>query len=279
VLSVEKISLKLGKKQILEKFSCTFEPGVHGLLGPNGAGKTTLMRCILGLYPKYKGEIILGDSSKDQLNVGYLPQKFSLFPGMTVREVLRYIGRTKEIDKDFLEENIEQVVEGVNLTEMIDRKTSSLSGGMLRRVGIAQAVLGNPDIVIFDEPTAGLDPEERLRFKNFVRENKEKHTIIISTHIVDDVDYLCDFVEILDSGKLKKKGSASEIKDYAKDKVYGVSEAKLQKYSIAEEDYYLEKEYEKDGENYFRILSGKKLPFTTLQPELEDGYISVLRGI
>lgn len=276
MLAIENLSIKLGKKKILDGFNCVFETGVHGLLGPNGAGKTTLMRTMLGLYPKATVEISVNGEKVSHVNAGYLPQKFGMFPGMTVREGLRYLGTAKKLGGDELEECIEKIVEDVNLSEKIDSKISSLSGGMVRRLGIAQTFLGNPEIIIFDEPTAGLDPEERLRFKNLVKENKEGHTIIISTHIVDDVDYLCDHVEILDNGILKAQGSCDEIKARAKSKVYGALESELKE---DKSGYFLEKEYETDGNKMLRILSSKELPYQSLKPELEDGFLCILKGL
>lgn len=276
MLNIENLSIKLGNKKIIDNFSCLFEPGVHGLLGPNGAGKTTLMRCILGLYPQKKGDIFVDNEKVQIVKAGYLPQKFGLFPGMTVREGLRYLGNSKKLSKDELEQSIEYVVEGVNLIEKIDKKISSLSGGMVRRLGIAQAFLGNPDILIFDEPTAGLDPEERIRFKNFVKKNKEGHTIIISTHIVSDVENLCDYVEIIDHGVLKKQGSCDEIRDFAKGKVYGISEEAISEISA---EYFLQGEYEENHKKMLRVLMHENKTYEKLPAELEDGYLCILKGI
>lgn len=276
MLGIENLSVKLGRKKILDNFSCTFAPGVHGLLGPNGAGKTTLMRCILGLYPQKKGGITVDGDKVQAVKAGYLPQKFGLFPGMTVREGLRYLGNARKIPKEELEQSIESVIEEVNLTDKIDKKISSLSGGMVRRLGIAQAFLGKPDILIFDEPTAGLDPEERLRFKNFVKKNKEGRTIIISTHIVSDVENLCDHVEIIDQGVLKKQGSCDEIREFAKGKVYGIPETEFPE---TPGTCFVQEEYEEGHKKMLRVLMPEGAPYETLPAEFEDGYLCILKGI
>ena len=197
MLEIKNMTTTLGGNTILHNLNCNFESGVHGLLGPNGAGKTTFMRSLIGLYPSATGSILLNGANIHSVDIGYLPQKFGLFPGMTVRECMRYIAFSKGISSCSLDEDIESVIESVNLSSYIDKKAHTLSGGMVRRVGIAQAFLGNPPIIICDEPTAGLDPEERLRFRDLIKQtNCDDKIIIISTHIVDDAEFLCDYIEI-----------------------------------------------------------------------------------
>lgn len=274
ILQVNQLSTMIKKKEIIRKIDCKFESGVHGLLGPNGAGKTTLMRSMLGLYPQATGEIMLDDLPFSKTNVGYLPQNFELFPNMTIRQALTYIGNLKEIPNDVLQKDIEQLVADMNLTEKIDAKMSSLSGGMVRRVGIVQAFLGNPAVVVLDEPTAGLDPEERLRFKNYIKSIQDKHIIIISTHIVDDIEYLADYIEVMQSGEIIAQGTKEEISKYADQKVFGMTEEELNKVSLP---YYLVKEYEEQGIKKMRILSKDNLSDQVLTPDLEDGYLCLLK--
>lgn len=274
ILQVNQLSTMIKKKEIIRKIDCKFESGVHGLLGPNGAGKTTLMRSMLGLYPQATGEIMLDDLPFSKTSVGYLPQNFGLFPNMTIRQALTYIGNLKEIPNDILQKDIEQLVADMNLTEKIDAKMSSLSGGMVRRVGIVQAFLGNPAVVVLDEPTAGLDPEERLRFKNYIKSIQDKHIIIISTHIVDDIEYLADYIEVMQSGEIIAQGTKEEISKYADQKVFGMTEEELNKVSLP---YYLVKEYEEQGIKKMRILSKDNLSDQVLTPDLEDGYLCLLK--
>lgn len=213
MLEIKNLTTTLGGNTILHNLNCNFESGVHGLLGPNGAGKTTFMRSLIGLYPSATGSILLNGANIHSVDIGYLPQKFGLFPGMTVRECMRYIAFSKGISSCSLDEDIESVIESVNLSSYIDKKAHTLSGGMVRRVGIAQAFLGNPPIIICDEPTAGLDPEERLRFRNLIKQtNCDDKIIIISTHIVDDAEFLCDYIEIIDQGYIIAKDTTDGIK-------------------------------------------------------------------
>jgi len=214
------------KNQVLKDVSLSFENGIYGLLGPNGAGKTTLIRCMVNLYDINKGVIKFNGLSIDNndeflSNIGYLPQKFGLFKELTAYENLKYFCILKKINKDRMDDEIKDCLKAVNLEDRINHKVSTLSGGMIRRLGIAQAILGKPRIIIFDEPTAGLDPEERIRFKNILTQIKKDRLIIISTHIVEDIEASCDRIIIMNDGRVLKSGSAKEIKSAAIGKVYG----------------------------------------------------------
>ena len=160
------------KTKALNDFSCEFKHGIYGLLGPNGSGKTTMMRCICGLLSPEKGSI-----ECDCENIGYLPQQFGAMKSLTVYETMRYFATLKKIPKSNQDNEIRYCIDLVNLSDKIKNKVGSLSGGMVRRLGIAQAIMGNPEIVLFDEPTAGLDPEERVRFKSLLRKIKNDKTI------------------------------------------------------------------------------------------------------
>lgn len=182
MLELKGVSKKFRKKQVLNNIDFKFEKGIYGILGPNGAGKTTLIRCITQLYNLDAGNILYNDKSIAENknfndNIGYLPQKFGLFKELTVFEMLSAMAALKNISKDAVEQEVKRCITLVNLDEKINAKVKTLSGGMIRRMGIAQAILGNPEIIIFDEPTSGLDPEERLRFKNIVSKLKGEHII------------------------------------------------------------------------------------------------------
>lgn len=173
---------------MLNNIDFKFEKGIYGILGPNGAGKTTLIRCITQLYNLDAGNILYNDKSIAENknfndNIGYLPQKFGLFKELTVFEMLSAMAALKNISKDAVEQEVKRCITLVNLDEKINAKVKTLSGGMIRRMGIAQAILGNPEIIIFDEPTSGLDPEERLRFKNIVSKLKGS-TSLLFLHIL-----------------------------------------------------------------------------------------------
>lgn len=206
MLTIDHVYKKFGKKEVLSDVCLQLEKGCYGLLGPNGAGKTTLLRMILNLYPVKKGSIHFESSNQ----VGYLPQKFGAFRELTVYDILYYFAALKKIPKERREEEIDRVLSMVNLSDRKQDRMSHLSGGMQRRVGIAQAILGDPDILIFDEPTAGLDPEERVRFKKLIQRIMEEKTILISTHIVEDVESLCGHVIIMNRGRVLENLTTEE---------------------------------------------------------------------
>lgn len=264
---------KIFKKTVaLNEFSCDFEHGIYGLLGPNGSGKTTLMRCICGLLSIDEGNIICSSE-----NIGYLPQQFGAMKQLTVYEMMEYFATLKKLPKSKHDKEIRYCIELVNLTEKINEKIGTLSGGMLRRVGIAQAILGNPEIIIFDEPTAGLDPEERVRFKNMLKRLKADKTIIISTHIVSDVEAVCDNIVVISKGKNICQGSGSEIEGVAEGKVYLVNE----KYeSELDESCFIKDRICKNNENMLYVLSKYPLNYgAPVESSIEDGYLCALKNL
>ena len=187
MLSLYAVDKSFGRSKILKSIDLQLDKKTYGLLGPNGAGKTTLMRCITGLYPLSAGKIEFNgsDISKDknfQSHIGYLPQKFGLYKELTAFEMMEMLADLKGISREKIGDEAKKYIKLVGLQDKLDKKVKTLSGGMIRRLGVAQALLGEPDIIIFDEPTAGLDPEERLRFKNIVSKLEGERTIIISTH-------------------------------------------------------------------------------------------------
>ena len=219
MLEIKNMTTTLGGNTILHNLNCNFESGVHGLLGPNGAGKTTFMRSLIGLYPSATGSILLNGANIHSVDIGYLPQKFGLFPGMTVRECMRYIAFSKGISSCSLDEDIESVIESVNLSSYIDKKAHTLSGGMVRRVGIAQAFLGNPPIIICDEPTAGLDPKERIGIRNYIAELSRDKIILFATHVVSDIECIADKVLLLKDGEIIATGTPSQLIENMQGKV------------------------------------------------------------
>ena len=182
----------------------------------------------------------------------------------------------KNIDLNNSNREIERVIKVVNLEEKMNAKVSSLSGGMIRRLGIAQALLGKPKIIIFDEPTAGLDPEERLRFKNIISEIARNIIVIISTHIVEDIEAICDNIVIMNKGKLVTSGSSTDIKQIANSKVYIVPERDI---STLPNDCQIEKHLEINGQKCARVLSNIKLKYIQDSPNIEDGYICAIKRI
>ncbi|HZK21895.1 MAG TPA: ATP-binding cassette domain-containing protein [Oscillospiraceae bacterium] len=281
MLKINNLTKTFGKKKALDGVSITFDNGVYGLLGPNGSGKTTLLRCITMLYKEgdkavtYNGKMVSDD--KNYLNnIGYLPQQFGLFKELTVFETLMLIASFKEIDNNSAVLSINKCLELVNLTDMRDKRVKTLSGGMVRRLGIAQALLNDPQLIIFDEPTAGLDPEERLRFKSIITQIKKEATVIISTHIVEDVEAVCNHIVIMDSGKLKANLTGIELQEKASGKVYEILESKKE---CIKGKYYIEKRFEDSGEVFLRVLTADKQDFEPCSACVEDGYLCVIKGI
>lgn len=280
MLEITNLKKSFGKKEIITDITVTMENGVYGLLGPNGAGKTTFIRCIMGLY-NYKGMIQYNGKkiNNNIIRTGYLPQKFTTFPEMKVKEVMNYFCVLKGIKKKEIEPEIKRCLELVNLREEEGLKVSKLSGGMLRRLGIAQAVIGRPDVLIFDEPTAGLDIEERMRFKDIILKLGKESVIIISTHVVEDIETICDKIVVMHQGKILSCKPPAETAASAVGKIYNVRQDNLNKLSGK---YWIEREYHWDGNVYCRILSEQPKQ-EELEPvmeiTLEDGYMALIKGI
>ncbi|MGW5100215.1 ABC transporter ATP-binding protein [Streptomyces sp. NPDC004100] len=189
--------------------------GVHGLLGPNGAGKTSLIRVLATVAQPTGGRVeMLGEDSAEprgrtaiRRRLGYLPQEFGYYPGFTVREFVAYVAWLKEMPTDRVPGAVERAVARVGLADRIDSKIRTLSGGMVRRVGIAQAIVNDPGVLLLDEPTAGLDPEQRVEFRELLRTLGVSATVVVSTHLVEDVAAACTEVTLLDGGRIAYRGT------------------------------------------------------------------------
>lgn len=224
-IEIKKVNKFYGKKQALKDIDLTIEQGMFGLLGRNGAGKTTLMKLLATLHGKQSGEItVCGvpvEKTKEIRSMtGYLPQEFSMYPSMRVEECLDYLGVLSGMSKAERKERIPKLLKKVNLTDKKNSKVKSLSGGMKRRLGIAQALLHNPKVLIVDEPTAGLDPEERIRFRNLLCEVAEERIVLLSTHIVGDIEATCEQIAIMNEGEILWKGTVTELVENARGKVF-----------------------------------------------------------
>lgn len=222
-----------GNKQALSDVNLHIEQGMFGLLGRNGAGKTTLMKVITTLLPASSGDIhVCGIPIKEEKNVrsiiGYLPQDFSMYGNMTVYEAMDYLGVLSGLDKKTRNQRIPELLRRVNLQNNKQTKVKAMSGGMKRRLGIAQAILHDPKVLIVDEPTAGLDPEERVRFRNLLSEIADERIVILSTHIVGDIEATCEKIAVMDAGNIIFNGTVSELLEQADGKVYTATVSKIE---------------------------------------------------
>lgn len=205
------------EKRAVQNLTVSFEHGVYGLLGENGAGKTTLMRMLVGILKPTRGQITCDGIPVNQLGgayrnlLGYLPQDFGYYKDFSAVRFLNYIAALKAIEPDTAKAQIEQLLETVGLSEDKNKKLKTFSGGMLRRIGIAQALLNEPKILILDEPTAGLDPKERVRFRNIISALGKNRIVILSTHIVSDVEYIADQIIIMKQGQFVKMGTQEQL--------------------------------------------------------------------
>lgn len=227
-LQLQCLCKRYGDKRAVDQVSVSFAPGVYGLLGANGAGKTTLMRMICGVLKPTSGSVRLDGKTMQELgeqyytHLGYMPQDFGFYPDFTAREFLMYLAAVKGLDRKTANVRAEELLKLVNLRDVADKKIKSYSGGMKQRLGIAQAELNDPDILILDEPTAGLDPKERVRFRNLISDFARDKIVILSTHIVSDVSYIADFILMMKEGRLFLQGPAAEVTDHIRGKVWEV---------------------------------------------------------
>lgn len=233
-LCMNKVCKHFGSFIAVDDVNLTMTNGVYGLLGVNGAGKTTLMRMLCTLLSPSSGhitldgrDIFLMDADYRDL-LGYLPQEFGFYPDFSVRDYLRYIATLKGVRPMVARERVERLIRQVGLEKVATRKMKRLSGGMKRRAGIAQAMLNDPHILILDEPTAGLDPNERIRFRNLVSELAEDRMVLLSTHIVSDVEYICREIWLMNEGRIITQGTIDALIHAMRDEVWRVTVPRAQ---------------------------------------------------
>ena len=224
-ITIRHLDKYYGRKQALSDVTMTIPKGMFGLLGRNGAGKTTLMKILAALSKKQSGTVeICGIPVENAAEIrritGYLPQEFNMYPGMSVYEAMDYLGVLSGLSKQERRKRIPVLLERVNLQDDRKKKVKALSGGMKRRLGIAQAVIHDSKVLIVDEPTAGLDPEERVRFRNLLSEIAEERIVILSTHITGDIEASCEEIAVLEEGKLLFRGTVEELLRSVRGKVF-----------------------------------------------------------
>jgi len=273
-----------GGVHALNDLDLTIPNGMFGLVGPNGAGKTTLMRILAGILRPTSGTIRIeeydGNTEKGRTAIkrmlGYLPQDLGVYPDLSAREFLDYIGILKGMDeRKFRQQRVEELLETVSLTNVANRKLKTYSGGMKRRIGIAQALLNNPRFLIVDEPTSGLDPEERIRFRNLLSDLAGDRSVLLSTHIVEDIAQTCRNLAIMKNGKVIFHGTTADLINETRGKVWIITTEGMKPQGnftvVSTMNMGTSMQYRVVGE-----LSQQAGALPT-EPSLEDGYVWLMR--
>jgi ABC-2 type transport system ATP-binding protein len=270
------------KVAALNHISLSIDTGIFGLLGKNGSGKTTLMRIITTLLTPTNGTVsILGmeatkaNQEEIKRNIGYLPQEFGFYKDFTVSEIMQYMCLLRGTEKSAQKTIIQNALEKVNLTGHSKKKYKQLSGGMKRRVGLAQAIMHSPPILIVDEPTAGVDPEERINIRKLLGTYAENHAVLFSTHIVEDIEYTCNQLAVLDGGNLLFTGALDELLNLADGKIYeGVFDT-LAQFQEFEQQYKVIS-FKRDGSKTRAIFISESTNMgnaSLYRPSLEEAYV------
>lgn len=277
---------KKGSVKALDNFSVTLTPGVYGLLGPNGAGKSTLMNIITDNLNADGGEVVYGGENIKKLGkdyravLGYMPQQQGLYDDFTLNRFLWYMAALKGLKKKEAKEKITQLLETVNLTDAAHKKLGSFSGGMKQRALIAQALLNNPEILILDEPTAGLDPKERIRIRNFISEIAEDKIVLISTHVVSDIEFIAKEIVLLKGGQLVSHDACNNLTKEIENKVFEM-EIEKEKLKYFQDNYRVSNLYHNDDRIIVRFVTDnppENCKMNQVKPTLEDLYLYVFEN-
>lgn len=276
-----------GGHRALDDINLSIQDGIFGLLGPNGAGKTTLMRILATVMGFEDGEIKINglDLQQDVHEIrritGYLPQEFGLYPDLTLSEFLDYMCLLNEIKaKSIRRQRVNEAIEVTNLTRVANKKLKTFSGGMKRRAGLAQSLLNHPRFLLVDEPTAGLDPEERIRFKNLLSLLGKDRVVIFSTHIINDLENLCTDIGILDQGQLLFNGSWKDLAEKVPARVW-TGTCEIDELSTLGNGYLVVNKKLDEGRWAYRIV-GESAPFADAREDnmnMEDAYLALMRGV
>lgn len=274
------LTKRFGDFTAVDDMNIRITNGVYGLLGANGAGKTTLMRMICTLLTPTSGQILCDGKDIQKMEgeyrnlLGYLPQEFGFYPEFSVKDYLLYIASLKGIRPVVAKKRVKELLEQMGLSKAANKKMKKLSGGMKRRVGIAQAILNNPKILILDEPTAGLDPTERVRFRNMISELSKERIVILSTHIVSDVEYIANEIWLMKNGRLMQQGSLDVVLDSMPEKVWSFVTSQAEAEKFMKQCKVSNMKTDRDGVE-LRIISAQQPSASAkaVQPNLEDVFL------
>ena len=285
-LVFEHLTKEYGNNKALNDFNACMKEGIYGILGPNGSGKSTLMNCITDNIKRtsgkilFNGEEILSMGSRFRQCVGFMPQQQGFYDNLTAYRFLFYIAGLKGIKRKAAKEQIDELLEIVGLESEKNRKLGGYSGGMRQRILLASALLGNPSIVIMDEPTAGLDPEERIRTRNFISKIAQDRIVLLATHVVSDIECIANQVIMLKKGKLIGQNTPYELMDSVKDKIYErvCSSGEIEMY---QKKYKVGNIFQRQNGMVLRIVADEKpeeFEPVTGDVSLEDVYLYYLKG-
>lgn len=282
-VDIRNLSKNYGTKQALKEIDLHIGQGMFGLLGPNGAGKTTLMKVLTTLTQKTAGEVtVCGVSVEESAQVrrliGYLPQDFSMYGNMTAQEALDYLAVLSGLSREERRNKVPEMLEQVNLKEQRRTRVRAMSGGMKRRLGIAQAIIHEPKVIVVDEPTAGLDPEERVRFRNLLCGIARDRLVILSTHIVGDIEATCEEIAVLNEGRIRYRGKVAGLLSMVNGKVY-TAEVPAMELPGLQEKYLVTGILNTGSTASVKIVTDTQ-PFAgarPIQPDVEDAYLYLMR--
>lgn len=279
-LRLDRVTKQFQNKIAVDQVSLCLREGVYGFLGANGAGKTTLLRMLCGVLRPTAGEILCNGTEIRRMDgeyrqmLGYLPQDFGYYPDFTAKRYLEYLAACKAVPKELAEQKVQEVLGLVGLSGEQKQKIRTFSGGMIRRLGIAQALLNDPEILLLDEPTSGLDPKERIRFRNIISAMSKEKIVILSTHIVSDVEFIADQILLMRQGQIVEQGTPKEVAESVDGKVWEclVEPHNVQKFNT---DYSVSSLRNEGDQVYLRIVSDScpKKGAQLAEPGLEDVYL------
>lgn len=283
---IQQLCKKYGSKQVLNGINLTLSTGMFGLLGPNGAGKSTLMQVLATVIPKTSGDVQIGhwklgrDEREIRGLIGYLPQEFGVYRKLTGAEYLDYVASMKGITNSKVrKEAVADMLRKVNLEGKRHVRIGKYSGGMRQRIGIAQALLGDPQFIIVDEPTAGLDPEERMRFRDMLTELGKDRTVLLSTHVVADIDNNCQSMAIMSEGRIVFHGTQDQLLQRVQGQVWTVQVGDEKLAELKEAATIVTVRRSGAGYEVRVLASSVPLPGAVQETAgLEDGYIAVMRA-